>query len=92
MFCVLFNNINCCLVKFSVVIYIYIYINISYLRFKFLLKCNLHIISMEGEGPAQTLGEPLRASALLMSVQLQSCTPSVDPDVDNYLCNAVHLE
>ena len=27
----------------------------------------------------------------LMSVQLQSCTPSVDPAVDNYFCNAVYL-
>ena len=36
--------------------------------------------------------EALGASASLMSVQLQSRTPSVDPAVKNYFCNAVHLE
>ena len=37
------------------------------------------------------LGEVCGASASLMSVQLQSRTPSVDPAVENYFCNAMHL-
>ena len=51
----------------------------------FYLKCNLHSISSEGGPRARTwgchgdaLGMPREASASLMSVQLQSRTPSVD--------------
>ena len=44
-----------------------------------------------GGGAARAYGEALRASASLMSVQLQSRTPSVEPAVENYFCNAVHL-
>ena len=32
------------------------------------------------------------ASPSLISVQLQSRTPSVDPDVENIFCNAVYLD
>ena len=92
MFCVLYNNKNWCSVNDSVVIYIK---NTSYFRFKFLLKCNLHIISTErgwgGKGGrVRTWGGPV-SFASLMSVHLQSRTLSVDPAVENYFCNAVHL-
>ena len=63
-------------------------INTSY--FSTFFKCNLHSI-FYGGGSGRAPREVLRTSALLMSVQLQSRTPSVDPDVENYFCNAVHL-
>ena len=68
--------------------------NTIYFRFNFLLKCNLHSIFTEGDPRARTWGGPgkaLWAFASLMPVQLQSRTLSVDPAVENYFCNAVHL-
>ena len=59
----------------------------------FLLKCNLHSI-FYGGGSERAHGEVLRGPAGLrvaMSVQLQLRTPSIDPAVENYFCNAVHL-
>ena len=77
-----FSKLQCCChnKKTSKLQGCYLYIkNTSYFRFKFLLKCNLHSIF------------PRRGPASLMSVQLQSRTPSVDPVVENYFCNAMHL-
>ena len=88
-----FSKLQCCChykkkqVNYRVVIYIK---NTSYFRFKFLLNCNLHSIFPRKVG-ALPLGEVCGASASLMSVQLQSRTPSVDPAVENYFCNPMHL-
>ena len=48
----LFHNKNCCSVYYSGVIYIYIQVTLDSI---FLLKCNLHIVSMEGG--TRALGE-----------------------------------
>ena len=75
------NNKNCSSVYYSVVIYIQIFIKMQF----------TYCFHGDGRPRARTWGG-LRSSALLMSVQFQSLTPSVDPAVENYFCNTVHLE
>ena len=87
-----FSKLQCCSLSLSIYIYICKH-NLLYFFFK--LKCNLLSI-FHGAGPRGCTwggpGDVLLVSASLMSVQFKSRTPSVDPAVENYFCNAVHLE
>ena len=83
----LFNNKNLCSGNYSVVIYIKTQATLDSI---FYYNAIYIVFSTEGS-PARAHVDALRASASLMSVQFQSRTPSVDPAVENYFCNTVHL-
>ena len=79
----------------QITVLLYIYIETRATLDSFFNKNAIYILFPRRERALRAhLGgpvEPMWSSASPMSVQLQSRTPSVDPAVENYFCNAVHL-